>query len=57
MMYTLSKSFIESVVPPIRLFLKIIMMPLKRSVVKENYLIALLRNEARILLCHGPDFP
>ena len=41
------KSFIESEVPPIRLFLMIIMMPLKRCVAKENYLIALLRNEAR----------
>ena len=38
------KSFIESAVPPIRLFLMIIMMPLKRCVAKENYLIALLRN-------------
>ena len=49
------KSFIESVVPPIRLFLMIIMMPLKRCVAKENYLIALLRNEARNnFLMSGP---
>ena len=46
--HTLSylKSFIESAVPPITLFLMILMMPLKRYMVKENYLIALLRNEA-----------
>ena len=37
------KSFIESVVPPIRLFLMIIMLPLKRCVAKDSYLIALLR--------------
>ena len=41
------KSFIESAVPLIGLFLMIIMMPLKRCVAKENYLIALLSNEAR----------
>ena len=41
------KSFLESAVPPIRLFLMIIMMPRKRCVAKENYFIALLRNEAR----------
>ena len=47
--HTLShlKSFIDSAVPPIRLFLMIIMMPLKSCVTKESYLIALLRNEAR----------
>ena len=42
------KCFTESAVPPIRLFLMIIIMPLKRCVAKENYLIALSRNEARI---------
>ena len=31
-----SKSFLESAVPPIRLFLMIIMMPLKRCVAKKN---------------------
>ena len=41
------KSFIESAVPSIRLFLMIIIMPLKRCVAKVNYFIALLRNEAR----------
>ena len=41
------KSFIDSAVPPIRLLLIIFTMPLKRCVQKENYLIALLRNEAR----------
>ena len=46
---------IESAVPPIRLLLMIIMMPLLRYVAKENYLIALLRNEARNnLLMSGP---
>ena len=41
--YTLShlKSFIEAAVPPIRLSLIINMMPLKRCLAKENYLIAL----------------
>ena len=49
------KSFIESELPPIRLFLMIIMKPLKRCVAKENYLIALLRNEARNnVLISGP---
>ena len=49
------KSFIESAVSPIGLFLLIIMMPLKRCVAKENYLIALLRNEARNnFLMSGP---
>ena len=49
------KSFIESAVPPIRLYLMINMMTLKRCVAKENYLIALLRNEARnIFLMSGP---
>ena len=55
-LYTLShlKSFTKSAVPPIRLFLMIIMMPLKRCVAKENYLIALLRNDARnIFLMSG----
>ena len=46
--FSLLKSFIESAVPPIRLFLMIIIIPLKKCVAKENYLIALLRNEARI---------
>ena len=41
------KRFLESAVPPIRLFLLIIIMPLKRWVAKENYFTALLRNEAR----------
>ena len=41
------KSFIESGVPPIRLFLMIIMIPLKRCVAKEFFLIALLSNDAR----------
>ena len=41
------KSFIESVVPPIRLFQMIIMMSLKWCVAKENYLIPLLKNESR----------
>ena len=51
------KSFIESAVTPIRLFRMIIMIPLKRCVVKENYLIALLRNEDRnIFWCPGPDY-
>ena len=50
-----SKKFIESVALPIRLFLMIIMMPLQRCVVKENYLIALLRNEAKhIFFISGP---
>ena len=49
------KSFLESAVPPIRLFLMIIMMPLKRWVAEENYFTALLRNEARNeLLMSGP---
>ena len=46
------KSFKESAVPSIRLFLMIIMMPLKRCVAKENYLIALLCNEARNIFFH-----
>ena len=41
------KSFLQPAVPPIRLFLMINMMPLKRCVVKVNYFTALLRNEAR----------
>ena len=41
------KSFLEPAVPPIRLFLMINMMPLKKFVVKGNYFTALLRNEAR----------
>ena len=41
------KSFLEPAVPPIILFLIIDMMPLKRCVVKENYFISFLRNEAR----------
>ena len=49
------KSFLEPAVPPIRLFLMINMMPLKRCVVKGNYFIALLRNEARNkFLMSGP---
>ena len=49
------KSFIESAVPPIRLLLMIIMKPLKRCVAKKNYLIPLLRNEARNnFLMSGP---
>ena len=49
------KSFLESAVPPIRLFLLIIIMPLKRWVAEENYFTALLRNEARNeLLMSGP---
>ena len=32
----------------------LVMMPLKRYVAKETYLIALLRNKARIFLCQGP---
>ena len=49
------KSLIESAILPIRLFLKIIMMPLKRCVGKEKYLIALLRNDARNnFLMSGP---
>ena len=47
-------SFIESAVPPIILFLMIIMMPLKRCVAKKNYLIALLRNEVRKFFMSGP---
>ena len=39
----------------IRLFLMIIIMPLKRCVAKENYLMALLKNEARnYFLILGP---
>ena len=41
------KSFLEPAVPPIRLFLMINMMPLKRCVVNGNYFTALFRNEAR----------
>ena len=41
------KSFLEPAVPPIRLFLMINMMPIKKCVVKGNYFTALLRNEAR----------
>ena len=41
------KSFLEPAVPPIRLFLMINMMPLKRCVVKGNYFTALLRHEDR----------
>ena len=49
------KSFLEPAVPPIRLFLMINMMPLKRCVVKVNYFTALLRNEARNkFLMSGP---
>ena len=49
------KSFLESAVPPIRLFLLIIIMPLKRWVAEENYFTALLRNEAKNeLLMSGP---
>ena len=49
------KSFLASAVPHIRLFLVIIMMLLKRCVAKENYLIALLRNEAtNKFLMSGP---
>ena len=57
LLYTLShiKSFLVSAVPHIRLFLVIIMMLLKRCVAKENYLIALLRNEAtNKFLMSGP---
>ena len=49
------KSFLEPSVPPIRLFLMINMMPLKRCVVKGNYFTALLRYEARNkFLMSGP---
>ena len=49
------KSFLEPAVPPIRLFLIVNMMPLKRCVVKGNYFTALLRNEARNkFLMSGP---
>ena len=49
------KSFLEPAVPPMRLFLMINMMPLKRCVVKGNYFTALLRNEARNkFLMSGP---
>ena len=53
------KNFLEPAVPPIRLFLMINMMPLKRCVVKGNYFIALLRNEAKkqIFDVRGPDSP
>jgi hypothetical protein len=56
-LYTSShlKSFLEPAVPPIRLFLVINMMPLKRCVVKGNHFTALLRNEARNkFLMSGP---
>ena len=49
------KSFLKPAVPPIRLFLMINMMPLKRCVVKGNYFTALLRNKARNkFLMSGP---
>ena len=45
----------KGMVRPIRLFLMIIMMPLKRCVAKENYLMVLLKNEARNeFLLSGP---
>ena len=43
----IKKRFIESVVPLLRLFLMLGMMPLERCVATENDLIALLGNEAR----------
>ena len=49
------KSFLQPAVPPIRLFLMINMMPLKRCVAKGNYFTALLRHEARNkFLMSGP---
>ena len=49
------RSFIDSAVPPIRLFLMMIMMTLKRCVAKENYFIAVLRYEAtNNFLMSGP---
>ena len=41
------KSFLEPAVPPIRLFIMINLMPLKRCVMKGKYFTALLRNKAR----------